>query len=95
MAAAHRATVTTPTGTCTDCRSHGGPEAGSTIGGYIQLSRTADAAIMIRIAPPIPAAASQVSRRARPGAGPAGSAGVMAWAGSPGPADSVESADPA
>jgi hypothetical protein len=39
------------------------------IGGYIQLSRTADAAIMIRIEEPIPTMASQLRTRARPAVG--------------------------
>jgi hypothetical protein len=39
------------------------------IGGYIQLSRTADAAIMIRIEEPIPIMASQLRTRAGPAAG--------------------------
>ena len=72
--AVHRAAIATPVDMCRPVRSQGGPTPGSLIGGYIQLSRTADAAIMIRIEEPIPTMASQLRSRARPAAGIAGAA---------------------
>jgi hypothetical protein len=68
MAASQSPPVTTSVETRTDCRSQGGPQAGTAIGGYIRLLRTIDAATMIRIELPIPADASRVRTRARRGA---------------------------
>src|SRR5450755_3640996 len=63
IAASQRATTTVLAETCTDCSAQGGPAAGRTIGGAIQLDRSSDAPIMIKIELAIPAAAVQVRTR--------------------------------
>ena len=68
-AASHSPYVTRSADTCRMGSSQGGPAAGIATGGSIQPPRTRDAAIMIRMAMPIPAAATTLSPRAwRPGA---------------------------
>jgi hypothetical protein len=78
--AIHRATLAVPRLTCVVGRSHGGPKAGSTIGGRCQPSRSNDRAIMMRIEEPIPTAASQVKTRDRAPSGMCDPSG-LAYAG--------------
>src|SRR5580704_11274671 len=61
--ASQRPTVATSADMCRDRRPHGGAAPELAIGGYIQLSRATDTAIMIRIELAMPAAASRVSSR--------------------------------
>src|SRR5215469_463973 len=62
-AASHRATVTTPTGMCTEGTFQGGPCAGMVSLGGDQYPGLSETAIITRIEPAIPATAAAVMRR--------------------------------
>src|SRR5215472_7558156 len=70
--ATQSATVATPADTCSDRRSQGGAAPDLAIGGYIQLSRASETAIMIKIEPAMPATARRIRTRVMSAADRAG-----------------------